>query len=199
VTTTENDTQVGDAPESLNGTVETTEPTVKNPTYLELATAVWKLGYELSSYGGDDMFCVDGVNGFLRAFDLPELVEDDTDADNYIAAWFGWKYWADLDDAKQLAPSMDAALRGDLVRRVRVKLQEDKPKSRDVMNGWLVDLGLEEFAPPAPPRHTGRYDVEYNASTEVNSARIQEALRLAFGERAGQDLNIRVNYVGRVG
>jgi hypothetical protein len=41
--------------------------------------------------------------------------------------------------------------------------------------------------------------VEYNASTEVNSARIQQALRLAFGERVGQDLNIRVNYVGRVG
>lgn len=194
MTTTENDTQVGDTPESLNGTVEPTAPAVKYPTYLELAKATWKLAYDLSPYGEQDMFCEDGVDSFLRALGLPALVEIDGNnglADEYVTAWYNWQNWR---STGTLADQEDYALRSDLVRRLRAKLQHDEPKSLDVMNGWLTELGLETFAIPVR-RHVGRYDVAYNASNEVNSARIQTALRTIF---ADPDLNVVVNYVGRI-
>lgn len=187
VTTTENDVQA---------TAESTEPTtaeVKNPTYLDLVKATWKLGYRLSSWGDDELFCVDGVNGYLRHFDLPELVEVDDNmeaADKYLEAWHAFKTWT---PTGEVDPVDDQSARERLARSIRVYLQRERPKSRETMNEWLTELGVETFAPPAPPRHVGRYDLSYTESREVNSARIQEVLGREFG-----DLDLRVSYVGRI-
>lgn len=173
--------------------VESTEPAVKYPTYLQLAKAVWKLAYDLSPYGERDTFCVDGVNGYLAHFDLPKLVEVEDNVelmDSYVDAWFRFKYWT---ATGEFDPVDDESLRSSLARRVRTYLGREEPKPRATMNEWLTELGLETFAPPAPPRHVGSYHVTYDASTEVNSERIAEALRQQF-----PTLNVQVAYERRV-
>lgn len=170
--------------------VEPTEPVVKYPTYLQLAKAVWHLAYRLAYV--EDAFCSDGANEYLSAFGLPALVPTDDNEelkDRYLEAWFGFTHftatpWTEQDDARE---------RARLVTRLRRKLQRDEPKSVTTMNEWLTELGLETFAPPAPPRHAGNYNVSYDASTEVNSARLAEALRERF-----PTLNVQVSYQGRV-
>lgn len=200
MTTTENERDVENVV-STNGTPEVAEasvPTVKYPTYLDLVKAVWKLGYDLSGWGDRDVFCVDGVNGYLRHFGLPNLVEVDGNmelADEYLEAWHKFTTW---NTSGTFTEADDQEMRARLARSVRAYLRREEPKPRETLNEWLTELGLEAFAPPAPPRHIGRYDVSYNASNNVTSARIQEALRLAFGERADQDLDVRVSYVGRI-
>jgi hypothetical protein len=196
VTTTENDVQGTEQAEDANGTTETTEAPAaeaKNPTHLDLVKAVWKLGYDLSGWGERDLFCVDGVNGYLRHLGLPELREVDGNmevADSYLDAWHAYHTWT---ATGEVDPTDDQYQRNYLARSLRAYLRREQPKPIETMNEWLVELGIEPFAPPAPPRHAGRYDVSYTESREVNSARIQEALRREFG-----NLDLRVTYVGRI-
>lgn len=165
------------------------EPAVKYPTYRELAFATWKLAYRLAYR--EDAFCTDGANEYLERMALPRLeyvANDVALQDKYLEAWFNFTNFR----ATSWTDEEDARARANLARRVRRELERGEPKSRETMNGWLTELGLEPFAPPAPPRHTGRYDVSYDESTEVNSARIQEALRALF-----PTLNVEVGYIGR--
>lgn len=184
---------------SENGTpesTETTEPTVKYPTYVELAKATWKLAFALSTRGEDEDVsrdhCVDGTSSFLERLELPRLgdVRSLEQADRYLDAWLGFTHYR---EAGELSPEDDVWLRNRLVTRLRETLRSAEPASRDVMSRWLVELGVEPFAPPAPRRHTGAYHVSYNATTEVNSARIAEALRREF-----PNLSVQVTYTGRV-
>lgn len=182
----------------VNGTAETTEyttPEVKYPTFAELAKATWKLAFDLSSRGDEDTsrdFCVGGTNEFLETLELPSLgdVENLEHADEYLNAWLKFKHWR---PTGELSPEDDQWYRNRLVQRLRHSLRNREPASRDIMNTWLVELGLEPIAPPPPPRHVGTYQVEYNASTVVNSAKIQEALRAVLPE-----LNVQVTYTGRI-
>lgn len=200
MTTTENEiNEINENQDSTieNGTTESTqeaaEPTEKNATYFDLVKATWLLARDLSSWGERDVFCVNGINEYLRAFDLPELIElngNDEIVENYLRAWYNWKTWSVVGE---LSDQDDYVLRTALARRIRVKLQRDEPKSRETMNEWLAELGLDAFAPPPPPRHTGRYDVSYTESNQVTSARIQEALRQTL-----ENLDVRVTYVGRI-
>lgn len=169
-----------------------TPATEKNPTYFDLARAVWLLAYDLSPFGERDVFCVDGVDTWLRALDLPELMDDDERADDYLRAWFNWKNWA-IAASGEISPEDDATLRANLARAVRTRLEREEPKPRATMNGWLQELGLEPLEAPRPPRHIGRYRIGYEASTEVNSAAIVEALREKF-----PTLNVEVTYDGRI-
>ncbi len=190
VTATEETLEVQDSGE--NGTPETTEvstPEVKNPTYLDLVKATWKLGYDLSSWGERDVFCVDGVNGYLRNFGLPDLREVDGNmeiADSYLEAWHRFQTW----NPTGFDPANDEVDRNRLARAIHTYLRREQPKPIEVMNEWLAELGLEAFA---PPRHVGRYDVSHAQTNEVTSARIQEALRREF-----ENLNVQVTYVGRI-
>lgn len=187
MTTTEDNVQTNEPVEADAPTEAVAE--VKNPTYLDLAKATWKLAYDLSPYGDRDTFCSAGINEYLDYFDLPKLVELDGNtelADKYIETWHAFKTW----NATGADPADDQFFRNHLARAVRAKLQRDEPKPRDVMNGWLAELGLETFT---PPRHEGRYNVSYTATTEVNSARMQEALRREF-----PNIDLRVTYTGRV-
>lgn len=128
----------------------------------------------------------------MSYFGLPELVHVDGNEelkDKYLTAWFDFTHfttttWTEDDDRHA---------RTNLARRIRRRLEQNEPKSRATMNAWLTELGIEGFAPPAPPRHEGRYNVSYNASTEVNSARIREALATVF-----PTLDVQVSYNGRV-
>lgn len=170
------------------------EPTpAPEPTYFDLVKSVWLLAWDLSPYGEQDTFCEDGVNQFLADLGLPKLIEDADQAESYLRAWFGWQAW-NHSAAGEISPEDNAGLRSDLAGRLRRKLEHDEPKSRETMNGWLTQLGLDGITPPPPVRHTGRYDVSFNASNRVNSALIQEAVRAALGE----DLDVRVTYVGRI-
>lgn len=196
MTATEETLEVQDSGE--NGTPETTEaaaPEVKYPTFATLAKATWKLAFNLSSRGDEDVsrdHCVSGTSSFLERLELPGIgdIESLERADSYLDAWLGFKHWR---ATGELSPEDDEWLRSRLVNRLRNTLRSEEPASRDVMNGWLAELGVEPFAPPAPPRHTGSYHVSYNASTEVNSAKIQEALNATFPE-----LSVQVTYTGRV-
>lgn len=174
-----------------NVVAETTEAAaVKYPTYRELAGAVWKLAYKLCF--DEDAFCSDGTNEYLRRFGLPELVHVDGNEelkDKYLDAWFNYTHFTTTTWTEQ----DDAYARANLARTVRDDLERNEPKSRATMSAWLNELGLESFAPPAPPRHIGRYDVSYNASNQVNSAVIRNALRSALA-----DLDVQVSYVGRI-
>lgn len=193
MTTTEN-TEITENAEVTEDSIETAQPTApRNATYLELAQATWKLGYRLSSWGDDDLFCVDGVNGYLRHFDLPELREVDGNwdaADSYVKVWHDFRTWT---ATGEVDPADDQDRRERLARSIRAYLQREQPKSRETMNEWLTELGVETIAPPAPRRHIGRYTIGYTESTEVNSARIQAALSREFPE-----LSIRVSYDGRL-
>lgn len=177
----------------MNGTTEAAEtpaPTVKHPTYLDLAKAVWKLGYRLSSWGSDDVFCVAGVNNYLRHFDLPELVEIEGNlelADNYLNAWYAFKTW---NVAGELTEVDDQDMRASLARSVRAYLQRQEPKPRETMNEWLADLGLDAFT---PPRHIGAYHVSHPANVTVNSAMIAQALNAMY-----PDVQAEVSYDHRV-
>lgn len=196
MTTTENEVENQDST-TENGTTESTQeattPTEQNPTYFDLVKATWFLALDLSSWGEQGVFCVNGVNEYLRAFGLPELIEldgNDETAENYLRAWYNWENWSVPGESSD---SDDYVKRTTLARRIRTKLRRDEPKSRELMNEWLVKLGLDPLAPPPPPRHTGRYDVSYIESNQVTSARIQEALRQTL-----ENLDVRVTYVGRI-
>lgn len=184
--------------DSIQSNDDATEPIapvaeVKNPTYLDLVKATWKLGYDLSGWGEQDIFCVDGVNGYLRNFGLPELKHVDGNfelADQYLEAWFNWTTW---NTAGELTEADDRENRARLARSVRAYLRREEPKPIEVMNEWLVELGLEPFTPPAPPKHTGAYHVSHNANATVNSAMIVQAMQAMF-----PDAGIEVRYDHRV-
>lgn len=189
MTAIENNADV-DATEAASAEASET-PAVKYPTYRELLNATWKLAYRLAYV--EDQFCADGANEYLESFGLPRLVHTDDNEelkDSYLASWYGFRYW---DTRGELTPEEDTAARDRLARSIRRKLERNEPKSRATMSAWLTELGLEPFAPPAPPRHAGRYDISYTESNQVNSARIQEALRQVF-----DNLDVRVTYVNRI-
>lgn len=166
------------------------ETTVKYPTYRELAGAVWKLAYKLCF--DEDAFCSDGANEYLERFGLPKLVYTEGNEelkDKYLEAWFNYTRFTVTEWTEQ----EDARARAALATTVRRDLERNEPKSRATMSAWMDELGLESFAPPAPPRHEGRYNVSYNASTEVNSAVIRNALRAVF-----PTLDVQVSYAGRI-
>lgn len=148
VTTTDNSLvdELTEVDPGSNGTAESTEvggEETSNTRYLDLVKATWLLAYDLSSWGDQDLFCVDGTNEWLRAFGLPELVETDGNAEiaeNYVTAWFNWQNW---NVASELTEADDRAWYEALARRIRTKLLRDEPKPRDTMNGWLAQLGLE--------------------------------------------------------
>lgn len=184
--------------DSIQANDDATEPTtpvaeVKNSTHLDLIKATWKLAYDLSGWGEQDIFCVDGVNGYLRNFGLPELVHVDGNmelADQYLEAWYKWETWnvagvVNFDD--------DQENRARLARSIRAYLRREEPKPVNVMNNWLIELGLETFEPPAPPKHTGAYHVTHNANATVNSAMIVQAMQAMF-----PDAGIEVRYDHRV-
>lgn len=184
--------------DSIQSNDDATEPTapvveVKNPTYLDLVKATWKLGYDLSGWGDQDIFCVDGVNGYLRNFGLPTLVHVDGNmelADKYLEAWHAFETWnvtGELDEAD------DQENRARLSRSIRAYLRREEPKPIEMMNEWLTQLGLETFAPPPPPRHVGAYHVEHNADATVNSAMIVRAMNAMYPEA-----NVSVSYDHRV-
>lgn len=166
---------------------------VKNPTYLDLVKATWKLAYDLSAWGRRKIFCVDGVNEYLRHFSLPELKPLDGNmelADTYLEAWHAYQTWNATGEAD---PADDRDARERLGRRIRTHLRREQPKSIATMNEWLTELGLELLEPPAPPRHAGMYRITHNATTEVNSARIAQALNAQF-----PGLNVEVSYDRRL-
>lgn len=191
VTTTENELVPADAAIEASETPAET-PAVKYPTYVELAKATWKLAFRLSSRGDEDTsrdYCVGGTNEYLEALELPSLgnVEELEQADGYLDAWLKFTHWR---ATGELSPVDDRWLRNRLVTRMRNTLQRKEPADRDVMNGWLAELGLEPF--PAP-QHTGRYDVSHSANATVNSELITRALNALI-----PDANVRVSYVGRI-
>lgn len=193
MTTTENEAQVDETTEAANGITEdaAAAPAVKYPTYRELVFAAWKLAYRLCY--NDDAFCSEGANTFLRTVGLPELVHVDGNEelkDGYLSAWFGFQHWSTLG---QLTDQDDYRLRTRLANSIRRRLERDEPKSRETMNEWLVELGLEPIAPPPPPRHAGWYEISYIESTAVNSARVADALRREFPE-----LDVQVAYQRRI-
>lgn len=194
MTALENEPRVDELTEAENGTTETAEPTVKNPTYRDLAFAAWKLAYRLAF--DDNVFCREGTDEYLEYFGLPKLVYVDGNdelKDNYLRTWLAFSNWQVTGD---LSEAEDQAARGRLARVIRRYLDLQEPKPRETMSEWLVELGIEPFTPPAPPapvRHTGRYRVTHNATTEVNSARIVRALQREF-----PSLDVAVEYDGRV-
>lgn len=160
----------------------------KYPTYRELVGAVWKLAYSYSQYGDRRNvydWCASGVNEFLRKFNLPELVQVDSEElkDSYLDAWFqftNWRAteWTDVDDAEA---------RERLVRAVRSILAREEPRSRADMNEWLTELGLE---PLKPPRSFGTYKV--GTRTTITSEMITKAIIAMYPET-----DIEVSYTGR--
>lgn len=198
MTTTDNGTQVNEVTEAASDDVTETAvtepaateatPTVKYPTYRELAFATWKLAYRLSYV--EDQFCAEGANEYLEHFGLPRLTHVDGNdelQDSYLTAWFNFHHWS---TTGQLDASDNAFLRDRLVRSIRTYLERREPKSRQTMSGWLFELGLEPFAAPS---HIGRYNVEHNASTTVNSEMIAHAINTMY-----PNVNARVSYDRRV-
>lgn len=156
----------------------TSQPEVRNATYLELAKATWKLAYRLAYT--DNVFCAEGTNEYLRAFNLPELVHAEGNEelkDKYLDAWHNFTNWTTL--GNDVDPEHDAHMRQQLARRIRTRLQREEPKPVATMNQWLTELGLDPFA---PPRHVGSYHIEHAPNATVNSERIARALNAMFPE-----------------
>lgn len=161
------------------------EPTVKYPTYAELARAAWKLAFTLSERGKGS-FCVSGTNDYLRALDLPDLAptsvgENEEQADSYFAAWLQFKYWR---PDGQLTEEDSAHMRTTLVRNIRVRLERGEPARRNVMNEWLRELGLEELK---PPRNFSTYRI--GVRSELTVRQMQDAINAAFPQA-----DVEVNY-----
>lgn len=173
---------------AADATEEAQPAAPKYPTYRELVGAVWKLAYSYSQYGDRRNvydWCASGVNEFLRKFNLPELVQVDSEElkDSYLDAWFQFTNWR----ATEWTEADDAAARGNLARAVRTILAREEPKSRAVMNEWLTELGLE---PLKPPRSFGVYKV--GTRSTINSEMIMKAVNSMFPEA-----DIEVSYTGR--